>query len=67
MHHGAILSDGRQVTRELLSGIIGRTVDALRNKVPHDPLSTAVTLYNEMISTGDFAEFLTLRAYQYLD
>jgi malate synthase len=67
LRHGAVLEDGRPLTRALVSGIIDRTVEELRNKVPVQQLETAVTLYDEMIATDEFPDFLTLRAYDYLD
>ena len=67
LRHGAIMEDGHVVDRALVAERISRTSEKLRSKVPGQHLDTAVTLYNEMMDSPDFPEFLTLRAYDYLD
>jgi malate synthase len=65
--HGAVLDDGRTVTAELVNSMIDRTVEGIGNSLPEPQLLTAANLYKEMIATPEFPEFLTLRAYDYLD
>jgi len=67
LHHGAVMQDGRPVTQSLVTGTIDRTVEELHKELPHEQLQTAVLLYEQMIASQDFAEFLTLRAYDYID
>jgi malate synthase len=44
-----------------------RTVDRLRCKVGERQLALAEQLYVEMLDTSDFLDFLTLRAYDYIE
>jgi len=67
MRHGARLEDGRAITAALAGGILDAQVEKLRQQVPEDRLLTAANLYEEMITSGDFPEFLTVRAYDCLD
>jgi len=67
LHHYAVLEDGRIVTPKLVREAVDRTVDGLRNILPEDRLAIAAKLYDEMIHSAEFPEFLTLRAYDHLD
>jgi len=67
LRHGACLEDGRNMTAGLVEGMMSRTVAELRNILPEDRLMLASKLYNEMLDPDGFPEFLTLRAYDYLD
>jgi malate synthase len=67
VRHGAKLDDGRAVTPELASSILDAHVQRLRGDIPEERLLTAARLYKDMISGANFSEFLTLRAYDYLD
>ena len=67
LRHGAALDDGRIVTESLVRGILDHTVDGLRNTLPEERLILAAKLYDEMMNTREFPEFLTLRAYDCLD
>jgi malate synthase len=66
IRHGATLEDGRPVTPALVSELLERRVEKL-NSLQGPQLSNAVDLYREMMFGGEFQEFLTLRAYDYLD
>jgi malate synthase len=57
--HGAKLNDGRPVTAELVKRAIA--------DVAGETLSPAARLYEQMMTSGDFPEFLTLVAYEYID
>ena len=48
-------------------GQLDAQVEKLRPQIPYDQLRAAANLYEEMIVSADFPEFLTLRAYEYLD
>ena len=67
IRHGAKLEDGRTVTAALARSMMDGHVEKLRAWVAEKHLLAAVRIYEEMISSADFPEFLTLRAYDYLD
>ena len=46
---------------------LSTTVNKLRGKVPERQLELAEKLYVEMLDTSDFLDFLTLRAYDYIE
>jgi len=66
VRHATPLPDGRVVTPSLVGAMMNENVENLRNRLPERHLMTAARLYEEMI-TGDFPEFLTLRAHDYLE
>ena len=59
--------DSRVVTLALVRTSMREHVEKLSGRVPQQQLALAAQLYDEMIDSPDFAEFLTLRAYEYLD
>ena len=62
--HGAKLSDdGRPVTREMVRGFIGEQKKRLKGARMDD----AAAIFERMMTDQDFAEFLTLVAYDYID
>jgi malate synthase len=62
--HGAKLSDdGRPVTREMVRGFIGEQKKRLKGARMDD----AAAIFERMMTDQDFAEFLTLFAYDYID
>ena len=67
LRHGACLEDGRAVSEPLVCAMMDSAVEKLQGRIPETELLTAARLYEEMIGAGDFPEFLTLRAYDYLD
>ena len=67
VRHGAFLDDGRAVTASLVRDSVAATVEKLRGQVPEQQLAAAAYLYNEMLADREFPEFLTLRAYDYLE
>jgi malate synthase len=67
IRHGATLEDGRSITPALVSDLMEERVAKLNGHLQGPQLSTAVNLYREMMFNGDFPEFLTLRAYDYLN
>jgi malate synthase len=60
LRHGA-------VTEAQVHETMRRTVESLRFKLPEPQLAIAERLYVEMLNTSDFLDFLTLRAYDYIE
>ncbi len=65
--HGVRLSDGRPVTAEFVKEIIEQQRSRLDTLLPAGELALACQLYEDMILSPDFHEFLTERAYGCLD
>ena len=63
LRHGARLSNGRQVSQELVRNVIADK----RNTLPGARMNEAAQIYEQMMLDPDFAEFLTLVAYDYID
>jgi malate synthase len=63
VRHGAALSDGRRVTKAMVRNIIVEQ----KNKLQGKRLSEAAEIFDHMMTSPDFAEFLTLVAYDYID
>jgi malate synthase len=63
IRHGAALSDGRPVTGEMVRGII----NAQKNKWKGTRMAEAAEIFEHMMTSPDFEEFLTLMAYDHLD
>jgi len=61
--HGATLSDGRKVTEALVRQVIAEQ----KNKLRGGRMETAARIYDQMMTSPDFPEFLTLVAYDYID
>ena len=62
--HGVRMSDGRTVTPELVKAAVDREL-AEKPGTPNKKL--AAQLFSEMMTKGEFSEFLTLVAYDYID
>jgi malate synthase len=61
--HGASLSDGRPVTQDMVRLIIGEQ----KNKLNGGRMAFAAEIFERMMTSADFTEFLTLEAYDYID
>jgi malate synthase len=61
--HSARLSDGRPVNVELVKHAIADVA----GKLGGDQLARAARIYEQMMTSSDFPEFLTLVAYEYID
>lgn len=61
--HNARLNDGRQITDEMIRGII----DEQKAKLAGDRISQAADIFQRMVTSTDFADFLTVEAYDYLE
>jgi malate synthase len=67
IRHGARNHDHSPITKSTVSRLLDLNVEKLRGTVPESRLHTAANLYEEMIASHQFPEFLTLRAYDCLD
>jgi len=72
VRHGAMLSDGRIVTMALVRKAIGEELDNLRAKLGAGHFDAmgfkaAGEIYEGMMTSPEFPEFLTLVAYNYID
>ncbi len=67
VRHKAKMDDGRPVTAELVKQTIASVADSLRDKIGGPQLARAARLYEEMMTSAEFPEFLTLVAYRNLD
>jgi malate synthase len=63
LRHGTKLSDGTQITRELVRNIITEQ----QARLSGERARTAAEIFEHMMTSPDFAEFLTLVAYDYID
>ncbi len=63
VRHGAKLSDGRPVTREMVRMVIAEQ----KGKLKGSRMSEAAEIFERMMTSPDFAEFLTLEAYDYIE
>jgi malate synthase len=71
LHHGATLSDGRQVTAALFDQLFEEELDSIHQEVgdarfANGNYETAGRLFHDMIRNETFTEFLTLPAYDLL-
>ena len=70
--HGARLEDGRTVTPELVKESIAGELAKMRERVGAERFEKgrfllAADLFGKMMLSGEFNEFLTLPAYEFLD
>ncbi len=65
VRHGAKMTDGRAVTAELVRQTIAEQLGRFQRR-PGDHYDQAAGLFEKMMTSADFAEFLTLPAYEYL-
>ncbi|TJZ78735.1 malate synthase A [Chitiniphilus eburneus] len=64
-----VLDDGRKVTAEMVRGMIPQVLDAIRAEHGDDtfnrvPYTQAAQIFEQMSTSEDFAEFLTLPLYE---
>ncbi|HKW96147.1 MAG TPA: malate synthase A [Bryobacteraceae bacterium] len=72
LRHNARLNDGRAITRGLVTQIIPEELAKLREhlgpaRFESGKFGPASQLFEQMMTSGEFVEFLTLAAYNYLD
>jgi malate synthase len=63
VRHRAKLSDGRPVTQEMVRDVI----TAKKSQLTGERMAEAAEIYERMMTSADFSEFLTLVAYDYID
>ncbi|MDX6297149.1 MAG: malate synthase [Nocardioidaceae bacterium] len=69
LHNSVELSDGQTVTRDLVERLVGEEMDSIQQAVGDEAFDQgrwddARSLFTEMALSDDFAEFLTLPAYE---
>jgi malate synthase len=64
VRHGAKLSgDGRPITKDMVRGLIADQ----KKQLKRSRMDEAAAIFDRMMTTPDFADFLTLVAYDYID
>jgi len=63
IRHSAQLSDGRTVTQEMVRQIIAEQ----KKRLQGGRIEEAADIFQRMMTSADFAEFLTLEAYDYIE
>ena len=71
-HPKGVLDDGRNVTLELFRSVLKEEIEKIRHDVGDQRFATikyglASELFDQIISNPDLDEFLTLKAYEFLD
>ena len=72
IHHGATMSNGQRISRELVQRLEQEELEKIRNAGSPDAkagqrLDEARTLFDEVALSEQFIEFLTLPAYGHID
>jgi malate synthase len=73
LHHPhAALDDGRKITPALYGALLAEEMEKIKSLVGEKRFAAgkyglAKQLFDQLVTVKDFAEFLTLRAYEYLD
>jgi malate synthase len=67
IQHGARLSDGRPVTKELVRQVLDEEMAKLPVSEPGRRFDEAREIFEQVSLNDDFVEFLTLPAYDYID
>jgi malate synthase len=62
VRHGAVLSDGRRVTRDQVRSVIAEQ----KAKLKGERLAEAAEIFDQIVTSHDFTEFLTQVAYDHL-
>jgi malate synthase len=67
VRHRVQLSDGQPVTASMVRKILQHQGERLKAQFPPRELSLACVLFDQMMTSEEFPEFLTLSAYELLD
>ena len=72
IHHNARLVDDRPVTLELYRALVPQELEKIRamwgeRNFAASRIELARRIFDDLVTDNQFADFLTLRAYQYLD
>ncbi len=65
-----VLDDGRKIDTELFRTLLAEELDAIHGKYPenlHEYFDRAAQLFDDISTSDDFVDFLTLPAYQMID
>ena len=65
--YGVRLTDGQRVTAAMVRKILQHHGERLSDQFPPRELTQACRLFEEMMTSEEFPEFLTLSAYELLD
>ena len=63
--YGAKLDDGRPVTAQMVNQVVDQQLTKADNQTA--AFSNAAKIFREMMTSGDFQDFLTLPAYNFID
>jgi len=63
VRHGAVLSNGQNVTQDLVQQVIADK----KKELGGSRMNAAARIYEQMMTNPDFPEFLTSVAYDYID
>ena len=67
VRHEARMSDGRQVTADFVRKTIREQAAKLRDQNGEAAVDRAAQIYENMMTSAEFPEFLTLVAYDYIE
>jgi malate synthase len=68
VHHGAMLSAGQRVTRDLVLGFVQEELEKVRREAtPDNRLDEARQLFEQVALSEKFTEFLTVPAYDHIN
>ena len=72
IHHQALLEDGRRVTIELYRALVPQELEKIRGmwgekNFAASRIELAAKIFDQLVTEDQIADFLTLRAYDYLD
>jgi len=72
LHHGARLSDGRAVTKQLVTQTINQELAGQKERFGAERFDSgkfglAAQLFEQMMTGGEFPDFMTLVAYNHID
>ncbi|MDB5048792.1 MAG: malate synthase [Fibrobacteres bacterium] len=72
LRHGVTLADGRKLTKELYAAFVPEELEKIRalvgdKKFAEGKFTVARSLFDDLVMQNEFAEFLTLKAYENLE
>jgi malate synthase len=72
LKHGAALSDGRAITQELVKEVIDEELQQMRDqfgaaRFESGKFDLAARVFEQITTSAEFPEFMTLAAYEHID
>jgi malate synthase len=72
LHHQSPMADGRRVTLELYRALVPEELEKIRvmwgeKNFAASKIDLATQIFDQLVTDDQFADFLTLKAYEYLD